>query len=126
MNKFSHIDLRVNSWNQVSRFYEKLLHELGFTNTYHSELWKVFAAEGDLPSVAYFAITEDPEHKPNGNLIGFWANDREEVDHIADIVIQNGGRVSSGPGLFPISPTYYAVYFEDPCGNKYEMVHRLN
>ena len=31
-----------------------------------------------------------------------------------------------GPRLFPISPSYYAVYFEDPCGNKYEFLHRLD
>ncbi|WP_258199559.1 VOC family protein [Paenibacillus endoradicis] len=102
------------------------MYELGFTNTYHSERWKVFAAQGDLPSVSYFAITEDAEHKPSSNLIGFWGNDRSEVDHIAEVVKQYGGTINSGPALFPISPSYYAVYFEDPCGNKYEMVHRLN
>ncbi|ATY85795.1 hypothetical protein CVV65_13375 [Kyrpidia spormannii] len=126
MNKFSHIDLTVNSWEQVRPFYENLLHALGFTRTFHSEKWKVFAAEGDLPSVPYFAITEDPDHKPNENLIGFWAHDRAEVDRIAELVKQYGGTIISGPRLFPISPTYYAVYFQDPCGNKYEMVHRLD
>lgn len=86
----------------------------------------MFAAEGELPSVPYFAITEDPGHEPNENLIGFWAHDREEVDRIAELVVRYGGVINSGLRLFPISPTYYAVYFEDPCGNKYEMVHRLN
>ncbi|GIO83207.1 glyoxalase [Paenibacillus faecis] len=126
MNKYSHIDLRVTSWEAASHFYESLLPELGFTQTYHSADWKVFAGEGALPDVPYFAITEDPEHRPNGNLIGFWASDREEVDRIAERVKQSGGTINAGPQLFPISPTYYAVYFEDPCGNKYEMVHRLN
>ncbi|GAA3404786.1 VOC family protein [Paenibacillus hodogayensis] len=126
MNKFSHIDLRVDDWEKVSLFYEKLLHALGFTISYHSERWKVFAAQGELPSVPYFAITEDRSHTPNGNLIGFWAEDREEVDRIAALVRDNGGTITDGPRLFPISPTYYAVYFQDPCGNAYEMVHRLN
>jgi len=126
MNKFSHIDLRVNDLERVLPFYEKLLPALGFTRTFHSENWRVFAAEGDLPSVAYFAITEDRDHKPNANLIGFWAKDRDEVDRIAKLVKQSGGTIKSGPQLFPISPTYYAVYFEDPCGNPYEIVHRLN
>ncbi len=126
MNKFSHIDLRVNDLERVLPFYEKLLPALGFTRTFHSKNWRVFAAEGDLPSVAYFAITEDRDHKPNANLIGFWAKDRDEVDRIAKLVEQAGGTITSGPQLFPISPTYYAVYFEDPCGNPYEIVHRLN
>ncbi|XEC93718.1 VOC family protein [Paenibacillus tarimensis] len=126
MNKYSHIDLRVNSWKKVRHFYEKLLPALGFTQTYHSEQWKVFAAERELPSVPYFAITEYHDHKPNDNLIGFWAEGRAEVDRIAQLVSEAGGIINSGPELLPISPTYYALYFEDPCGNKYEIVHRLN
>lgn len=126
VNKFSHIDLRVNDWEKVRPFYEALLPALGFTRTFHSRDWKVFAAEGELPSVPYFAITEERDHRPCGNLVGFWASDREEVDRIAALVRQYGGTVTDGPRLFPISPTYYAVYFEDPCGNKFELVHRLN
>ncbi|MUT68589.1 VOC family protein [Paenibacillus sp. NEAU-GSW1] len=126
MNRFSHIDLRVNDLGSVLPFYEQLLPELGFTRSFHSANWKVFAADGELPSAAYFAITEDRVHKPNENLTGFWGKDREEVDRIASLVKQAGGTINDGPRLFPISPTYYAVYFEDPCGNKYEMVHRLN
>lgn len=126
MNRFSHIDLRVNRLEDALPFYEKLLLELGFTRTFHSANWRVFAADGELPSAAYFAITEDPNHKPNENLIGFWANDHAEVDHIAKVVKESGGVINDGPRLFLISPTYYAVYFEDPCGNKYELVNRLN
>lgn len=126
MNKFSHIDLRIRSLESALPFYENLLPALGFTRTFNSAQWRVFAGDGELPDVPYFAITEDPAHTPNDNLVGFWAEDREEVDRIAKLVAESGGRVNEGPQLFPISPTYYAVYFEDPCGNKYEMVHRLN
>jgi len=66
MNKYSHIDLTVNSWEKVRDFYEHLLPALGFT------------------------------------------------------------RIEDGPRLFPISPTHYAVFFRDPCGNRFEMLHRLN
>ncbi|WP_027093098.1 VOC family protein [Cohnella thermotolerans] len=126
MNKFSHIDLRVPDLARVLPFYEKLLPALGFTRTFHSANWRVFASEDELPSASYFAITEDPGHRPNGNLVGFWAEDRAEVDRLAEVVREAGGTIRSGPQLFPISPTYYAVFFEDPCGNAYEIVHRLN
>lgn len=126
MNPFSHIDLRVTSFAEVLPFYEKLLPAFGFTRTFHTEQWKVFAAEGELPSAAYFAITEDPAHQPNTNLVGFWAESRERVDEIAALVKSSGGKITDGPRQFPISPTYYAVYFEDPCGNAYEVVHRVN
>lgn len=126
MNPFSHIDLRVNSFDKILPFYRALLPALGFTRNFDTDLWKVFAAEGDLPEAAYFAITEDPAHIPDTNLIGFWAENQDKVNLIADLVIKNGGKIIDGPRLFPISPTYYAVYFKDPCGNKYELVHRLN
>lgn len=125
-NPFSHIDLRVPSLAAALPFYEKLLPELGFTRTFHSAAWRVFAAEGELPSAAYFALTEDPAHTPNRNMVGFWAESRAEVDRIARVVQQNGGKIRDGPREYPISPSYYALYFEDPCGNPYELVHRLD
>jgi catechol 2,3-dioxygenase-like lactoylglutathione lyase family enzyme len=126
INKYSHIDLIVHSWEKALPFYERLLPALGFVRTFHSERWKVFAAEGELPSVPYVAIAEDPDHRPNGHVIGFWAEDRAEVDRIAELVRLHGGTIEDGPRLFPISPTYYAVYFQDPSGNRFEMLHRLN
>jgi predicted enzyme related to lactoylglutathione lyase len=125
-NPFSHIDLIVSSFDFVLPFYEKILPALGFTQQFHSAKWKVFAAEGKLPDVAYFAITEDPAHKPNGNLIGFWGKDQEAVNLFARLVMESGGKILDGPRLFPISKSYYAVYFEDPCGNKFEFLHRLD
>ena len=126
INPFSHIDIRVSGFDAALPFYEKLLPALGFTRSFHTPAWKVFAAPGDLPGVAYFSITAVPGHSPNNNLIGFWAAGREEVDRIAQLVRENGGRITAGPGKFAISNSYYAVFFEDPCGNKYEFMHRLD
>ena len=125
-NPFSHIDLRVPNMEAALPFYEKLLPALGFTRTFHSPLWKVFAADGELPSAAYFAIMEDPAHSPNTNIVAFWAASREEVDQIAQLVREAGGKINDGPRQFPISKSYYAVFFEDPCGNNYEIVNRLD
>lgn len=126
MNPFGHVDLRVTNFEDILPFYEKLLPALGFTRTFHSAKWRVFAAEGELPSAAYFAITEDPEHKPNQNLIGFWAESPQQVDQIAALVRESGGKITSGPQQFPISPSYYAVYFEDPGGNQFEVTYRID
>jgi predicted enzyme related to lactoylglutathione lyase len=123
---FSHIDLNVTSFNLALPFYEKILPALGFIHEYHSTKWKVFAADGDLPDASYFAINEAPAHQPNGNVIGFWGKNRQEVDAFARLVMENGGKILDGPRLFPISPSYYAFYFEDPCGNKFEFMHRIN
>jgi predicted enzyme related to lactoylglutathione lyase len=125
-NPFSHIDQYVPSFERALPFYEKLLPALGFTRTFHTEQWKVFAAEGELPSAAYFAISQDPGHRPNKSLVGFWAADREDVDRIAEVVRAAGGKITDGPRAFPFSPSYYAVYFEDPVGNGFEYMYRVN
>lgn len=125
-NPFSHIDLTVANMNTCLPFYEMMLPELGFTRTFHSPAWKVFAAEGDLPEAAYFAITEDPAHLPNSIRIGFWAESPAEVDRFAKIVLQAGGLIEDGPRSFPISPSYYAVFFQDPEGNRFEIMYRIN
>jgi predicted enzyme related to lactoylglutathione lyase len=123
-NPFSHIDLSVTSFDVALPFYEKIMPALGFPRTYHSPKWKVFASEGVFPGAAYFALVEKADHIPNKNIIAFWAEDRARVDTIAQIVTEAGGKILNGPAKFPISSDYYAVYFEDPCGNRFECVHR--
>ena len=68
-------------------------------------------------------ITEDATHTPNANRIAFWAADREKVDRVANLVRSIGANVTSGPQEYPeYGGSYYAVYFEDPCGNRLEVV----
>jgi len=126
MNPFGHMDIRVTSLETCLPFYEKLLPALGFTRTFHSADWRVFAADGDLPSAAYLALTEDAGHTPNANCVGFWAPDPAAVDRLAALVTENGGTITEGPGKLPISPSYYAMFFDDPCGNHYEYTYRVD
>lgn len=124
-NPFGHLDLRVSSMSDALPFYEALLPALGFTERYHGAEWKVFATEDALPAAAYFGIVESADHIPNANRIAFWAADAAEVDRIAAVVEAAGGREMSGPKRMPYGPDYYAVYFCDPSGNRFEVYHRL-
>jgi catechol 2,3-dioxygenase-like lactoylglutathione lyase family enzyme len=124
-NPYGHVDLRVSSMADALPFYKALLPALGFTERYHGERWKVFATEEPLPSTAYFAITESPGHVPNENRIAFWVSAPGEVDRVAAVVGSGGGREISGPKRMPYGPDYYAVYFEDPSGNRFEIYYRL-
>ncbi len=73
----------------------------------------------------FFVLTEEPKHQPNDNRIAFWAENRAEVDRIAEVVRQAGGLNLEGPALWrEYSPGYYAVFFEDPSGNKLEVCCR--
>lgn len=120
-----HIDLRVKDFAKARKFYEKLLPVLGFTCDRSDPNWGTFYAVGrDKPS-EFFGFTEDRHHQPNGTRIAFWADSREEVNKIAALVREIGGRNLEGPEVCTgYSPGYYAFFFEDPEGNKLEICHR--
>lgn len=125
MNPFNHIDLRVTNFDQALPLFSKILPALGFTRQYHSEQWKVFATEDEFPGAAYFALTEDANHQPNANRIAFAAENQTQVDRLGKMLQEAGANITSGPRRFPeYSGNYYAIYFEDSDGNKFEIVYR--
>ena len=123
-NPFQHVDIRVPEMQTAFPFYAKLLPALGFARDDSGERWKVFSAEGDPPSVPWFAFIEDRDHRPNSNRVAFWAASREEVDRMAAIAREAGARNMSGPRPCPeYSASYYAAFFDDPCGNPLEICY---
>jgi catechol 2,3-dioxygenase-like lactoylglutathione lyase family enzyme len=124
-NPFSHIDLRVRSFPVATDFYRQFLPAIGFTEPWDGEDWRGNSTLGDFPSKPFFGFTEDPDHRPNGTRIAFWVNSPADVDRVAEIVQKAGARNIEGPLLNPeYNDTYYAVFFEDPSGNRLEVVHR--
>jgi catechol 2,3-dioxygenase-like lactoylglutathione lyase family enzyme len=122
-----HIDLRVKDLAAARKFYSKLMPALGFTCDRSDEEWGTFYSVGrDKPS-EFFGFTEDPHHQPNGTRIAFWADTRKDVDRIAELVREVGGKNLEGPEVCPgYSPGYYAFFFDDPDGNKLEICCREN
>lgn len=125
MNRFGHVDLRVSSLEAALPFYEALLPALGFTQPYHSPDIKAWGTTDALPAAAYFAFSEEAGYQPNSTRIAFWAQSPAEVDELAAVVVKAGGRNVEGPEKQPYFGSYYAVYFEDPCGNRFEIYHRV-
>ena len=69
----------------------------------------------------FFGFTEDKKHRPNETRIAFWADTQEEVDRDGGVVRSAGGRNLEGPQIWPeYTAGYYALFFEDPDGNKLE------
>src|SRR6266481_1760975 len=124
MNRFGHIDLRVADVAAALGFYEELLPALGFTERYHGEAWKVWATTDPLPATAYFGITEEPTHVANSNRIAFWVDSNAEVDRVADVARRAGAVDVSGPKPMPYGPGYYAAFFADMSGNRFEVYFR--
>ena len=125
MNPFGHIDLRVRDLAAAQPFYAALLPALGFVEEYHGSAWKVWAAEGPPPETPYFALTEDPGHVAGASRIAFWTASPAEVDRVGEVIRSAGGRIESGPRPCPeYSDSYYALFFEDPSGNRLEVYYR--
>ena len=119
--RYDHIDLRVGSLAKVRPFYEVLLPALGFTRDARIEGWFQFeSADGTVTD--FFGVAESAGHVPNENRIAFWAASVAEVDRLADVIVRAGALNVEGPAYE--TPTYYAVFFEDPCGNRLEVCHR--
>ena len=120
--RFDHIDLRVPRLAEVVAFYNMLLPALGFSRRVAVEGWLQFEAAGEM-ATDFFGITESPGHIPNENRIAFWAESAPDVDKVAKVAARIGARNIEGP--MDYEPGYYAVFFEDPCGNRLEVCHRL-
>jgi predicted enzyme related to lactoylglutathione lyase len=118
---FDHIDLRVPRLTEVAAFYGTLLPALGFSRPIAVEGWLQFeAADGAVTE--FFGVTESPGHVPNENRVAFRAESAAEVDRAAAVAARAGARNIEGP--MDYEPGYYAVFFEDPCGNRLEVCHR--
>ena len=122
MRRFDHIDLRVADLASVREFYGVLLPRLGFTEDMNIPDWLQFSTQGEGPT-EFFGVTQSPGHTPNENRIAFWASSMAEVDAIARVLREIGARNIEGPSHVD-SEGYYAVFFEDPAGNRLEVCYR--
>jgi predicted enzyme related to lactoylglutathione lyase len=122
MRRYDHIDLRVRSLPEVHRFYESLLPALGFVQQVQNEEWLQYEARSPEGVAEFFGITESPTHLANECRIAFWVDTAADVDRLATIVAEAGGQKIEGPAFE--EPDYYAVFFEDPSGNRLEICNR--
>ena len=109
--------------SEARPFYEMLLPALGFTRDATVEGWLQFEAPGADGATEFFGVTESPRHVANECRIAFWADSISEVDRLAKIAVRAGARNVEGPSVYE-TPHYYAVFFEDPCGNRLEICYR--
>ncbi len=122
---FDHLDFRVRDLRAADAFYGVLLPALGFPVRSVTAHCICYEAERAHPKPEFFALIEDHAHKPTGTRVAFWRDSMAEVDAIARLLARTAARNLEGPDFCPeYSPTYYAVFFEDPCGNRLEVCCR--
>jgi catechol 2,3-dioxygenase-like lactoylglutathione lyase family enzyme len=123
---FDHIDLRVTSIAKARPFYDKFLAAVGLGNARWGDDWgNVGAHDYEHPKPPFVHLEEVPDHRGNANRIAFWMDTEEEVNVAATTVRAAGGHAIEGPEYcHDYSPGYYAVFFEDMDGNKWEICCR--
>lgn len=122
MRRYDHVVLRVRNMAACRSFYEQLLPALGFDRDAGIEGWLQYERSDRADAAEFFGVTESPNHLANECRIAFWAASKAEVDRLARVVARAGGRKIEGPSYE--SANYYAVFFEDPSGNRFEVCHR--
>ena len=119
----SHVDLRVRNREAALAYYDSLLGAFGITSE-RGETWIEYKYEhpdGEAPA-DWIAFTQDVNAVPSSARIALAAASRSEVDRIAAILPSIGSRAIEGPE-FAYGPRYYAVFFEDPDGNRLEICY---
>lgn len=122
-NPYDHIDLRVRNIAPLAPFYDALMFALGLCEvvTPDGERWY----SSDRREEPFFALTEDRAHVVNGSRVAFAAATPEDVDRVASAVRNAGARKLEGPAVCPeYRQPYYAAFFEDAEGNKFEVCCR--
>lgn len=116
----SHVDIRVSDRAKAIEFYDQLLALLGLRrgdSDAESE-WVSYSRHDGTEQ--WFALTEDASALPGRNRIAFAAPSREVVDEVAALLRELEAKNVEGPEE-AYGPDYYAVFFDDPDGNKLEV-----
>lgn len=135
--KVDHLQVTVKDIHVVEAFYDGLMEALGFDL---SKKINVYLEELDMNVIEYLDSSYDfgicsalgeyedetvHRRKPGAvHHIAFRAVSRSEVDRIYQTVLALGAEILDEPQIFPQhGPNYYAFFFKDPDGIKYEIVH---
>ena len=138
--KIDHIQITVKDFEKAEAFYDQLMPILGFDIEKKS---KGRAPAHDFDAIEYFhpaftlginspreAFRNDDVHrrKPGAlHHLAFAAESREEVDRVYPLIRDIGANIIDPPKFYPQhGENYYALFFKDLDGIKYEVVHAEN
>jgi hypothetical protein len=123
---FDHIDLRVTNLQAADTLYSVLLPAIGFPARRVGADHIAYDSAREHSKPEFVSLIGDPEHVPNQTRIAFWCDTREEVDQVAAVLPRAAALNVEGPMFNPeYEPGYYAIFFEDPCGNRLEVCCRV-
>jgi glyoxylase I family protein len=122
-----HLSLTVRDIATSRRFYEPVLGFLGYRLVHAGDTIAIFKS-ADGPGINLWqAKPEFAEHAhkiyaPGYHHLAFAATSREQVDGLFELLTREGITVLDPPRAYDhYGPGYYAVFFGDPDGMKFEL-----
>lgn len=115
-----HIDIHVRDLAGTKALIDAIAPEVGYRcRSADDEFVGYETAAGGRPRFGLI-----PDSEAGGTMrVAFGVADRPSVDRVGELVRPNAGRAIEGPGLHPeYGDDYYAVFFEDADGNKFEVM----
>ena len=131
----SHIALTVSDLERSTAFYDKVFEFIGFKRAEVSESTqkamktrlKAWVGPGYSisirPSKGEFAHRLHDRSAPGFNHMAVTAEDRSDIEKMYELLKQMGATVLDAPAEYPYAPGYFAVYFTDPDGLKFEFAY---
>ena len=122
-----HVDLTVRSVVVSLPFYERVFGALGFSRVDHETY--VAWSNGRMNVAIREAHREagagpHNRYQPGLHHLALKAKRRSDVDDFHAWLVAEGVEVLDPPDEYPqYGPDYYAVFFADPDGMKFELVH---
>ena len=128
-----HLEINVLDLSKSKPFYDELLDWMGYKCFLEEHLFAGYD-NGEMRiflTVCFEKYRKAVFHRRNVGLnhFAFWAESNEVVDmfHQDFLLPKKVSILYGGPKYYPeYSPSYYAVYFEDPDRIKLEYMHRVD
>ena len=130
-----HVELSVIDYEGSIRFYDRMFGwlgyksfwtlDVGYRSTYYMARFPLpHSYIGIQPARAGHAL-DHREQATGIHHIAIWARRRRAVDRFyREFLLEDGVTVTEPPAKYPIyAPGYYAVFFLDPTGIRWELAH---
>jgi glyoxylase I family protein len=131
----SHIALTVSDLDRSIEFYDKIFKFMGYLRDEVPESiqqalrtrLRSWVGPGYSisirPSRGEFAGRLHDRDAPGFNHMAFYAEDKADIEAMYNLLKEIGAQILDPPAEYPYSPGYFAVYFTDPDGLKFEFAY---
>jgi glyoxylase I family protein len=129
MGFVNHLRLSVADVRAAERFYDPLMHALGFARAPRDDGGLAYGCPDESGRTQWLILTPadgEGRHErgaPGLHHVAFNARDRAQVDRVGAVLAAGGARILEGAKEYDHEPDHYAVFCLDPDGIKLEVVH---